>query len=95
MINNLDFKPFVVTGTTAAVVIAASGHNSIIHTITAPKAVTGTITVANKNATTPVTLFTLPIGTVGSIILDAVFMDGLTLALTATTDVVLVTGMEY
>lgn len=94
MINNLDFKPFVVTGTTAAIVVATSGHNSIIHTISPAKATAGTVTVANKNATTPVTLFTLPIGTLGPIILDCNFSDGLTFALSASADVVLVSGYQ-
>jgi hypothetical protein len=63
-----------------------------IHTIVSPKATTGTITVNDRSAG-PVTLFVLPIGFIGTAILDISVPNGLSL-ITSAADSALICWMQ-
>lgn len=67
------------TQTTTSVV---TGGNVHIHTIVCPKATTGTVTF-NDVAGSPATYFVLPIGSIGTFIMDAVYPNGLSVITSA------------
>lgn len=75
----------VATQTTTLVVAASNVH---IHTVVCPKATTGTVTF-NDVAGSPNTYFVLPIGSIGTFILDSVFPNGLSV-ITSAADTVLI-----
>ncbi len=56
--------------------------NCYIHTVNCPIALTGTAKFQDR-AGSPVEYFTLPIGSIGSLILDAVFPNGLSVVTSA------------
>lgn len=77
---------YISTNTTTT--IAASG-NVKIHTVNCPIATTGTVTFEDITGT-PVVYFVLPIGSIGSFILDSSAPNGLKIV-TSAADVVITT----
>lgn len=77
------------TATTTSVTTA--GKNMKIHTVVCPKALTGTATFQDTSASA---YFVLPIGSIGTFILDSVFPNGLDVV-TSAGDTVLVNYISY
>ena len=77
MIN--AYTPVYVSGATTTNVATGT---VFIHTIVVPIASAGTLTFRDR-ASSPVTYFVLPIGSVGSFLLDAVFPNGLAIVTSA------------
>ncbi len=86
MDHRLCKTTYIATNTTTTI---DSNHSNVnIHTIVCPIALTGTATFQDVGS--PTTYFVLPIGTIGTIILDAVFPNGLAVV-TSAADKLLVT----
>ncbi len=84
--SNLNYVPkfIAASGTT---VVAAAG-NVTVHTVNFPRATVGTTIFASA---ANVVYGTFPIGSIGSIVLDAVFPNGLSVGTTSSLDFVTVT----
>lgn len=73
--------------TTATTTVIASSGNVTMHTISFPKATTGTVTVQNGAGSS---LMVYPVGSIGSMLLDAIYPNGLQIV-TSAADAVVVT----
>lgn len=71
--------------------IVPVGKKVFLHTISCPKATTGTVTVTDAGS--PTTYFVLPAASIGSFILDIALPNGLKVV-TSAGDTVLVTWMQ-
>lgn len=89
MYFDTEFKTTAVSGT-LPVVVGATARNCKIHTIVCPKATSGTVTVSDGTTA----YFTLPVGSIGTFILDAVFANGVTVTNSAA-DTVLINAIVY
>lgn len=87
MINPQYQLTAITTQTTTTIV--SDSRNVTIHTVNCPKATTGTVTF-NDITGSPVTYFVLPIGSIGSFVLDISCGNGLKVV-TSAADTVLVT----
>ncbi len=68
--------------------VLTTANNITLHTVTCPKATTGTITFEDITGS-PVTYFVLPVGSIGSFRLDVTLSNGLKVV-TAAADTVLI-----
>lgn len=80
---------YIASATTTT--IESLNRNIYIHTVTCPIATTGTVTF--QDVTTPTTYFVLPIGSIGSFVIDAKYPNGLAVV-TSAADKVIVTTMQ-
>ena len=75
------------TATATAQTLKATG-GIMVHTVCSPIASVGTVTATDASSNT---LFVLPIGTIGSVLLDAVFPNGLIITQSSASDKTIVT----
>ena len=75
MSKYIESKTTYISTATTTHVVAATNTNVFIHTIVCPIATTGTVTFQDLG--TPTTYFVLPVGSIGTFIMDATFGNGL------------------
>lgn len=72
--------------------VATEKRGLFVHTVVCPKATSGTVTFQDLTGT-PVTYFVLPIGSIGSFLIDSVFPNGLDVV-TSAGDTVLINWQQ-
>lgn len=75
----------IVTNTSSGTLVVVTAGNLTVHTIVSPIASTGTYTLKNAAFAT---VFVFPIGTIGTMLLDAVFPSGLSIVSSAADSVI-------
>lgn len=88
MIQNQYQPTYISTSTTTT--IEGASKNISIHTVVCPIALTGTATFEDVTGS-PVTYFVLPIGSIGTLRLDAIFPNGLKVVTSASDKLIITT----
>lgn len=88
MIQNQYQPTYIATQTTTT--IEGGAKNITIHTVICPIALTGTATFTDI-AGSPITYFVLPIGSIGTLRLDAIYPNGLKVVTSAADKLIVTT----